>query len=112
MLLLYSHVGKNSCFPGIILLLIKVVTLSNNLYLVTGTKVQKIRGPPFDHIKEQRDSDSQMLLIFKMAEMRYFTIILCLNPGSDPGFLVKGVHMYKGVEVRFADFISFFLNIP
>ena len=25
---------------------------------------------------------------------------------------VKGVHMYKGVGVCFADFISFFLNIP
>ena len=24
----------------------------------------------------------------------------------------KGVHMYKGVGVRFADFLSFFLNIP
>ena len=24
----------------------------------------------------------------------------------------KGVRMYKGVGVRFADFISFFLNIP
>ena len=24
----------------------------------------------------------------------------------------KGVHMYKGVGVRLADFISFFLNIP
>ena len=24
----------------------------------------------------------------------------------------KGVHMYKGVGVRSADFISFFLNIP
>ena len=24
----------------------------------------------------------------------------------------KGVYMYKGVGVRFADFISFFLNIP
>ena len=24
----------------------------------------------------------------------------------------KGVHMKKGVEVRFADFISFFLNTP
>ena len=24
----------------------------------------------------------------------------------------KEVHMYKGVWVRFADFISFFLNIP
>ena len=24
----------------------------------------------------------------------------------------KGVHMYKGVRVHFADFISFFLNIP
>ena len=24
----------------------------------------------------------------------------------------KGVHMYKGVGVRIADFISFFLNIP
>ena len=24
----------------------------------------------------------------------------------------KGVHTYKGVGVRFTDFISFFLNIP
>ena len=24
----------------------------------------------------------------------------------------KGVHIYKGVGVRFADFISFVLNIP
>ena len=32
--------------------------------------------------------------------------------GADPGFLVRGAHMYKGVGVRFADFISFFLNIP
>ena len=24
----------------------------------------------------------------------------------------KGVHMYKGVGVRFAGFMSFFLNIP
>ena len=31
--------------------------------------------------------------------------------GTDPGFL-EGVHIYKGVGVRFADFISFFLNIP
>ena len=33
-------------------------------------------------------------------------------PGADPEFLERGVHMYKGVGVRFADFISFFLNIP
>ena len=31
---------------------------------------------------------------------------------ADPGFLERGVHLYKGVMVRFADFISFFLNIP
>ena len=24
----------------------------------------------------------------------------------------KGIHMYKGVRVRFADFIALFLNIP
>ena len=32
--------------------------------------------------------------------------------GADPGFLERGVHMYKGVGVRFADFISFFLQYP
>ena len=29
-----------------------------------------------------------------------------------PSISGKGVHMYKGVGVRFADFITFFLNIP
>ena len=32
--------------------------------------------------------------------------------GADPGISVKGVHMYNGAGVRFADFISIFLNIP
>ena len=32
--------------------------------------------------------------------------------GADPGFLEKEFRMYKGVGVRFADFISFLLNIP
>ena len=34
------------------------------------------------------------------------------GPGADPGFLERGFILYKGVVVRFADFISFFLNIP
>ena len=31
---------------------------------------------------------------------------------ADPGFLEKGVNMYKGVGVPFAEFISIFLHIP
>ena len=36
---------------------------------------------------------------------------LCCT-GADPGFLEKGVGMYNDIGGRFADFISFFLNIP
>ena len=32
--------------------------------------------------------------------------------GADPGFLESRVHMYKGMGVRFAGIISFFINIP
>ena len=32
--------------------------------------------------------------------------------GADPGFLEWGFICIKGWGVRFADFISFFLNIP
>ena len=35
-----------------------------------------------------------------------------IKSGADPGFIEMGGHMYKGVGVRFADFISFFSNIP
>ena len=31
--------------------------------------------------------------------------------GADPGFFGKGVRLYKGMGVRFADFIIFFLNM-
>ena len=34
------------------------------------------------------------------------------QPGADPGLLVRGVHMCRGEGVRFADFISIFLDIP
>ena len=34
------------------------------------------------------------------------------NSAEDPGFLERGFNMYKGVGVRFVDFISFFFNIP
>ena len=37
------------------------------------------------------------------------TPIYNARPGADPG---KGVHMYRGVGVRFADFISFVLMGP
>ena len=33
--------------------------------------------------------------------------MLRTDAGADPEFLEKGVHMYKVVGVRFADFISF-----
>ena len=32
--------------------------------------------------------------------------------GTDPDISGKGVFIYKGIGVHFADFISFFLNIP
>ena len=33
--------------------------------------------------------------------------------GEDPGFLERGfINIYKGVWVCYAEFISFFLNIP
>ena len=32
--------------------------------------------------------------------------------GVDPGFLKKGFHIFQGVGVRFASFISYLLNIP
>ena len=36
-----------------------------------------------------------------------------INPSANPvKESWKGVHMYKGVGVRYADFISFILNIP
>ena len=34
------------------------------------------------------------------------------NAGADKGFLEKGLRCVKKGGVRFADFISFFLNIP
>ena len=34
------------------------------------------------------------------------------KPGADSRISVKGVHMYKGVGVLFADFFLIFLNIP
>ena len=40
----------------------------------------------------------------------YYIFIGYLNKGSR--ISRKGSHMYKGVEVQFADFISFCLNIP
>ena len=65
---------------------------------------------------------------FKARHYSFLTIvseieILCSGPDFLPvNFLLldrgrsrisrKGIHMYKGVGVRFADFISFFLNIP
>ena len=33
-------------------------------------------------------------------------------PGADPGFLERGFICIKVLGVRFADFISFFFNIP
>ena len=44
---------------------------------------------------------SKVVFIYKL------TICICQLTGAG-----KGVHMYKSVGVRIADFISFFLNIP
>ena len=63
-----------------------------------------------------------MKLVFGLAHcglIRFFKLCLSVSSGTDPGFLEREVHMYKGVcggkgggGVRYADFISFFLNIP
>ena len=34
------------------------------------------------------------------------------SPEADQGFLERGVHMYKGVAVRFTDLVSFYFYIP
>ena len=44
--------------------------------------------------------------------MRMIEKLIPCRRGADPGFLEKEFRMYKGVGVRFADFISFLLNIP
>ena len=46
----------------------------------------------------------QMLHVSKRDRSR-----LCRDGSRISG---KGIHMYKGMGVGFADFISFFLNIP
>ena len=38
------------------------------------------------------------------------SVIFVYITGVDPGFLERGFIMYKGVGVRFADFISFSLR--
>ena len=38
--------------------------------------------------------------------------ITARTAGADPGFLERGFIMNKGVGVSYADFISFYLNIP
>ena len=44
--------------------------------------------------------------------MHGFTIYNCRKSGGGSRISGKGVHMYEGVGVRFADFILFFLYIP
>ena len=44
------------------------------------------------------------ILMTQCSNMKY--------SGAGPGFLENGVHIYKGLGVRFADFISFLLNFP
>ena len=52
-----------------------------------------------------------ILLCDRMQENKTIHFISVVREGS--GISGKEVHMYKGVGVRFADFISFFfLNIP
>ena len=47
-------------------------------------------------------------LVFEFFEHLLYSFVFTV---ADPGFLEKGVHMYEGVGVRFADFLLFFLNI-
>ena len=46
-----------------------------------------------------------------MTHINFFQIT-ARTAGADPGFLERGFIMNKGVGVSYADFISFFLNIP
>ena len=52
-----------------------------------------------------------LIQFFKILALVFVAGQTCHKPLQGP----KGVHMYKGVDrvgVHFADFISFFLNIP
>ena len=50
--------------------------------------------------------------IYKRA-MKYSSRVAAVFSGADLGFLERGfICIYKGVGVRFAVFLSFFLNIP
>ena len=53
------------------------------------------------------------MVCFLVLETEVAPLLQC-SPfkGADPGFLERGFICIKGVGLRFADFISFFLNIP
>ena len=44
--------------------------------------------------------------------IHFLELCYCFKNRGGSRISGKGVHMYKGEGVRFADFISFFLNIP
>ena len=49
--------------------------------------------------------------VLKCVNYYYKTSVIVINRGGSR-ISVKGVHMYKDVVVRFADFISFLSHIP
>ena len=55
-----------------------------------------------------------MITLSHTRKVTHYLVGLILRHTSMGGARIsgKGVHMYKGVGVRFAEFISFFLNIP
>ena len=52
------------------------------------------------------------LLVLSLHQFQSLSVGAPKAPGADPEFLERGGHMYKGVGGCFADFISFFFNIP
>ena len=60
---------------------------------------------PFQHVLLHR-----LVGVFTIQPRHDKTNSVAMRPGADTGFLERGF-MLKGVGVRFAYFISFFLNI-
>ena len=57
-------------------------------------------------------TSENILTILHSNNLFIFTYVVDLS-GAHPGFLEKGFRfIMEGEGVRFADFISFFLNIP
>ena len=55
-------------------------------------------------------SNAILLIVLRI---KHISLLSTVSPGADPGFSERGfIYIYKCMGARFADFISFSLNIP